>query len=89
MTLKTLRLQFRFLLPLIGAGKAELGGKLMSGAAAMRRAGIKLVPLGPQSATVTMVSLDPWRTAVSLGQLSPGTHRWQMQFERAANVNNK
>lgn len=50
---------------------------------------LKLVPLGPQSATVTMVSLDPWRTAVSLGQLSPGTHRWQMQFERAANVNNK
>jgi histidine ammonia-lyase len=27
------------MLPLIGAGKAELGGKLMSGAEAMRRAG--------------------------------------------------
>ena len=50
---------------------------------------LKLVPLGPQSATVNMVPLDPWRIAVSLGQLPPGTHRWQMQFERAANVNNK
>lgn len=50
---------------------------------------LKLVPLGPQSANVTMVPLDPWRAAVSLGQLPPGTHRWQMQFDRAAYANNK
>jgi Polysaccharide deacetylase len=50
---------------------------------------LKLVPLDPQSAPVTMVALDPWRMAVSLGQLPPGTHRWQLQFERAAHVNNK
>jgi histidine ammonia-lyase len=36
------------LLPLIGAGKAEFGGRVMSGAAAMRRAGIKPVALGPK-----------------------------------------
>ena len=50
------------LLPLIGAGKAELGGKLMSGAEAMRRAGIKLVPLGPKDG-IALVSAN----AASLG----------------------
>lgn len=48
---------------------------------------LKLVPLGPQTGAVTMVTLDPWRVAVSLGQLAPGTHRWQMQFERPSFTN--
>lgn len=50
---------------------------------------LKLVPLDPQPASVTMMALDPWRVAVSLGQLAPGVHRWQMQFERAAPIINK
>jgi histidine ammonia-lyase len=36
------------LLPLIGAGQAEFGGRVISGAAALRRAGIKPVALGPK-----------------------------------------
>jgi histidine ammonia-lyase len=50
------------MLPLIGAGKAELGGKLMSGAEAMRRAGIKPVALGPKDG-IALVSAN----AASLG----------------------
>ena len=50
------------MLPLIGAGKAELGGKLMSGAEAMRRAGIKPVKLGPKDG-IALVSAN----AASLG----------------------
>ena len=50
------------LLPLIGAGKAELGGKLMPGAEAMRRAGIKPVKLGPKDG-IALVSAN----AASLG----------------------
>ena len=45
------------MLPLIGAGKAELGGKLMSGAEAMRRAGIKPVKLGPKDG-IALVSAN-------------------------------
>ncbi|HET6158088.1 MAG TPA: aromatic amino acid ammonia-lyase [Dongiaceae bacterium] len=50
------------MLPLIGAGEAELGGKLMSGAEALRRAGIKPVPLGPKDG-IALVSAN----AASLG----------------------
>jgi histidine ammonia-lyase len=49
-------------LPLIGAGEAELGGTAMSGAEAMSRAGIKLVPLGPKDG-IALVSAN----AASLG----------------------
>jgi histidine ammonia-lyase len=50
------------LLPLIGGGKAEFGGKLMSGAAAMRQARIKPVALGPKDG-IALVSAN----AASLG----------------------
>ncbi|MDP2416830.1 MAG: hypothetical protein Q8M33_05020 [Hydrogenophaga sp.] len=50
---------------------------------------LKMIPLGSQAGAISTVALDPWRVAVSLGQLVPGTHRWQMQFERAAFVSNK
>ncbi len=50
------------MLPLIGAGEAELGGNVMAGAAAMRRAGIKPVPLGPKDG-IALVSAN----AASLG----------------------
>lgn len=51
---------------------------------------LKLVPIGPQEATlINMVALDPWRVAVSLGQLAPGIHRWKMQFERAVLINKR
>lgn len=43
---------------------------------------LKLIPLENQQANVNMVALDPWRVAVSLGQLAPGTHRWKIDFER-------
>ena len=36
------------MLPLIGSGEAEFGGKVMKGGDAMRRAGIELVALGPK-----------------------------------------
>lgn len=50
------------MLPLIGAGEAELGGKTMPGAEAMRRAGIKPVALGPKDG-LALVSAN----AASLG----------------------
>ena len=50
------------MLPLIGAGEAELGGKVMGGAEAMRRAGIRPVPLGPKDG-IALVSAN----AASLG----------------------
>lgn len=49
-------------LPLIGAGEAELGGKLMPGAEALRRAGIKPAKLGPKDG-IALVSAN----AASLG----------------------
>jgi histidine ammonia-lyase len=49
-------------LPLIGAGEAELGGKKMPGAEALRRAGIKPVTLGPKDG-IALVSAN----AASLG----------------------
>jgi histidine ammonia-lyase len=50
------------MLPLIGAGEAELGGKAMDGAEAMRRAGIKPIALGPKDG-IALVSAN----AASLG----------------------
>jgi histidine ammonia-lyase len=50
------------LLPLIGAGQAELGGKVMPGATAMQRAGIKPAKLGPKDG-IALVSAN----AASLG----------------------
>jgi histidine ammonia-lyase len=50
------------LLPLIGAGEAEIGGAVMTGAEAMRRAGITPVPLGPKDG-IALVSAN----AASLG----------------------
>lgn len=45
------------MLPLIGAGEAELGGRTMPGAEALRRAGIKPVPLGPKDG-IALVSAN-------------------------------
>jgi histidine ammonia-lyase len=45
------------MLPLIGAGEAELGGTVMPGAEAMRRAGIKQVALGPKDG-IALVSAN-------------------------------
>ena len=45
------------MLPLIGAGEAELGGTVMPGADAMRRAGIKPVALGPKDG-IALVSAN-------------------------------
>lgn len=50
------------MLPLIGAGEAEFGGTVMKGAEALRRAGIKTVPLGPKDG-IALVSAN----AASLG----------------------
>jgi hypothetical protein len=44
---------------------------------------LKLVPLGRGKSEIKVRSLDPWRTAVSLDGLPPGTHRWVLQFGRA------
>jgi hypothetical protein len=41
------------------------------------------VPLGRGKSEIKVRSLDPWRTAVSLDGLPPGTHRWVLQFGRA------
>ncbi|HEV8389382.1 MAG TPA: aromatic amino acid ammonia-lyase, partial [Dongiaceae bacterium] len=45
------------MLPLIGAGEAELGGTIMPGAEAMRRAGITPVALGPKDG-IALVSAN-------------------------------
>jgi len=44
-------------LPLIGAGEAELDGKTMPGAEALKRAGIKPAPLGPKDG-IALVSAN-------------------------------
>jgi histidine ammonia-lyase len=69
------------MLPLIGAGRAELGGKLMSGAEAMRRAGIKPATLGPKDG-IALVSAN----AASLGTGALALHDAAvvLQAQRAA-----
>jgi histidine ammonia-lyase len=52
--------------PLIGAGEAELGGKVMPGAKAMKRAGIKRVALGPKDG-IALVSANS--ASLGLGAL--------------------
>lgn len=43
---------------------------------------LKLVALDNATA-LSVTPLDPWRVAVALDQLGPGTHRWHMHFERS------
>jgi hypothetical protein len=44
---------------------------------------LKLAPLDQNKSEIKVHSLDPWRTAVSIDALLPGTYRWVLQFERA------
>ncbi|MEZ5830655.1 MAG: aromatic amino acid lyase [Dongiaceae bacterium] len=68
-------------LPLIGAGEAELRGKRMTGADALRRAGIKPVVLGPKDG-IALVSAN----AASLGTGALALHDAGvvLQAQRAA-----
>jgi hypothetical protein len=43
---------------------------------------LKLIPINQPGLSLSASAIDPWRVAISLGQLSPGTHRWKMNFER-------
>lgn len=50
---------------------------------------LKLISLGQDSPVVKVSKIDPWRSAVSLGGLRPGTYRWALQFDRASLTNAK
>jgi histidine ammonia-lyase len=67
--------------PLIGAGEAELGGRVLPGAAAMKRAGIKLVPLGPKDG-IALVSANA--ASLGLGALALADAAVVLQAQRAA-----
>jgi hypothetical protein len=43
--------------------------------------GVILVPDGHAHALTTTTALDPWRVAVSLKGLPPGTYQWSMAFD--------
>ncbi|HEY3149035.1 MAG TPA: aromatic amino acid lyase [Dongiaceae bacterium] len=67
--------------PLIAAGEAELGGRVMPGAAAMKHAGIKLVPLGPKDG-IALVSANS--ASLGLGALVLHDAAHVLQAQRAA-----
>lgn len=69
------------MLPLIGAGEAEFGGKAMAGAEAMRRAGIDRVPLGPKDG-LALVSANA--ASLGLGALALHDAGIVLQAQRAA-----
>lgn len=50
---------------------------------------LKIVSLGSPGNPVSVQALDPWRVAISLGQLTPGTHHWRMAFERSPSTDKK
>lgn len=43
---------------------------------------LTLIPIEQPNISPSIVALDPWRAAISLGNLKPGTHRWHMHFQR-------
>src|SRR4030095_1302146 len=69
------------MLPLIGAGEAELGGTVMPGAEAMRRAGIKQVALRPKDGSA-LVSANS--ASLGTGALVLHDARIVLQAQRAA-----
>lgn len=69
------------MLPLIGAGEAEFGGKTMTGAEAMRRAGIRPVPLGPKDG-IALVSANA--ASLGVGALVLHDAATVLQAQRAA-----
>ncbi len=44
---------------------------------------LSLTALGHTMIDMKIQALDPWRTAVSMGALKPGSYRWLMQFTHA------
>ena len=69
------------MLPLIGAGEAELGGKTVDGAEAMRRAAIKPVALGPKDG-IALVSANA--ASLGLGALMLRDAEIVLEAQRAA-----
>ncbi|HET6159928.1 MAG TPA: histidine ammonia-lyase [Dongiaceae bacterium] len=69
------------MLPLIGSGEAEFGGKVMKGGDAMRRAGIELVALGPKDG-IALVSANA--ASLGLGALVLHDAEIVLQAQRAA-----
>jgi histidine ammonia-lyase len=69
------------MLPLIGAGEAELGGKSVDGAEAMRRAAIKPVALGPKDG-IALVSANS--ASLGLGALALHDAAIVLAAQRAA-----
>jgi histidine ammonia-lyase len=68
-------------LPLVGQGEAELGGKIMSGSAALRRAGIEPPALGPKDA-IALLNANAY--SVGLGALALHDARLALAAQTAA-----
>ena len=49
-----------------------------------RDSALRLAPLPGTSALPAVAKVDTWRNAVLLKGMAPGTHRWQLSFERVA-----